>query len=364
MYDPITNLAVSTVATAPSPATSGTTIVIATGHGSRFPDPSTDGAFNLIISPASGMPDPSNTEIVRCTARSSDTLTVTRAQEGTTARTIVTGDYVKLGVTKKTITDLSDRIHIGASAPATPSDGDLWYDSDDTSYDDGNSFVYNETPSGTVNSSNTVFDTANNYIAGTIQVYRDGQLMKGGGDDYTETDSNTITFTTAPTTGSVLLVHYQQAVSVSGNADTLDGSHLSEIFPTGIGAWTSFTPSLTNVTIGNGTLTGYYCQIGKTVFMRILLRFGSTTSITGSYIQIGTPSTAATYSSATAGIIGQVKMLDGGTGVYLGAYGSQGNVWAFGAASSYTNIVDVTASIPHTWAVNDEILISAAYEVA
>jgi len=89
------------------------------------------------------------------------------------------------------------------------------------------SFVTNETPTGLVNGSNTAFDTANNYVGGTLQVFRDGQLMKGGGDDYTETDSNTFTFTTAPLTGSVLLVSYQQAVTVTGNADTVDGFNAS-----------------------------------------------------------------------------------------------------------------------------------------
>lgn len=87
------------------------------------------------------------------------------------------------------------------------------------------SWVFNETPSGSVNGSNTIFDTASTYVAGSIQVYRDGQLMKGGGADYTETDSNTITFTTAPISGSVLLVHYQMSTATFGNADTLDGFH-------------------------------------------------------------------------------------------------------------------------------------------
>lgn len=88
-----------------------------------------------------------------------------------------------------------------------------------------NSFIIGETPSGTVNGSNAAFDTASNYVAGSIQVYRDGQRMVGGGADYTETDSNTITFTTAPVTGSVIKVDYQTSTGTSGNADTVDTYH-------------------------------------------------------------------------------------------------------------------------------------------
>ena len=88
-----------------------------------------------------------------------------------------------------------------------------------------NSWITNETPSGTVNGSNAAFDTASNYVAGSIQVYRDGQRMVGGGADYTETDSNTITFTTAPVTGSVIKVDYQTTTGTSGNADTVDTYH-------------------------------------------------------------------------------------------------------------------------------------------
>jgi hypothetical protein len=91
------NLAVTSVATAPSPETSGTTLVVTAGHGARFPDPAADGSFPLVIWPAGA--DPGNAEIALCTARSSDTFTITRAQEGSTARTVVIGDQVMLAVT-------------------------------------------------------------------------------------------------------------------------------------------------------------------------------------------------------------------------------------------------------------------------
>jgi hypothetical protein len=104
--DALENFAYSLVATAPSPATTGTSLVVTTGEGGLFPDPSTDGPFNLIVWPGDGSePSATNTEIVRVTARSTDTLTIDREEEGTTARTIVVGDRVSLAITKKMLTD-------------------------------------------------------------------------------------------------------------------------------------------------------------------------------------------------------------------------------------------------------------------
>jgi len=43
-------------------------------------------------------------------------------------------------------------------------------------------------------------------------------------------------------------------------------------------AWTSWTPTWTNITIGNATVNGKYKQIGKTVFARLDVTFGTTSS--------------------------------------------------------------------------------------
>lgn len=102
-FDARANLAVSTVATAPTPASSGTSLVMATGHGSRCPAV----PFDLAVT-ASGasIPDPSNTELVRVTDRTSDTLTVTRAQHGTTARSIGVGDTLAVVVTARAFAEV------------------------------------------------------------------------------------------------------------------------------------------------------------------------------------------------------------------------------------------------------------------
>ena len=98
------NFAYSTIATAPDPPTSGTSLIVQTGHGSRFPTV----PFNALIWPRAVQPTVDNAEIVRVTAISSDTFTITRAQEGTSARTHENNAQIAQTITAKTLTDIED----------------------------------------------------------------------------------------------------------------------------------------------------------------------------------------------------------------------------------------------------------------
>jgi len=100
------NFPISAVATAPSPATSGTSLVVTSGHGARFPSV----PFKAVIWPTASNPDPSNAEIVTVTNVSTDTLTITRAQESSTARTVVVGDQIAAVLTAAMWDLLNSRI--------------------------------------------------------------------------------------------------------------------------------------------------------------------------------------------------------------------------------------------------------------
>ena len=73
----------ATGALASGTSNSATSLTLSTGQGALFPTPSGGDWFLLTLTQATG-PE-SSWEIVKCTARSGDTLTVVRAQEGTTA---------------------------------------------------------------------------------------------------------------------------------------------------------------------------------------------------------------------------------------------------------------------------------------
>ncbi len=110
-----------------------TSIVLDTDEGAKLPGPSTDGQFNLVWWNSTDFPDPAddpNREIVRCTARSTDTLTVVRDQEGSGASTKNEGGktyHMILGLTKKMMDDIKtkkanvpDRIEEETTNEVTP----------------------------------------------------------------------------------------------------------------------------------------------------------------------------------------------------------------------------------------------------
>ena len=101
MADAHKNFPYSTVATAPSPTDTGTSLTLAAGGGALMPSV----PFNAVIWPVSVQPLASNAEIVRVTAISTDTITIIRIQESTSARTVVVGDQFAASITAKTLND-------------------------------------------------------------------------------------------------------------------------------------------------------------------------------------------------------------------------------------------------------------------
>jgi hypothetical protein len=111
MFDPIKNFAISEVDPFNSSATE-----ITVDSAAKFPDPDTDGNFNLVVWNAtdydSSAEDP-NVEIIRVTGLDNNTFTITRAQEGTTATNHNTsGKTYKIArvLTEKDLEDLQDAV--------------------------------------------------------------------------------------------------------------------------------------------------------------------------------------------------------------------------------------------------------------
>lgn len=88
-----------------------TTMTVASGHGARFPSASVASGnyFYVTLIKSSGV-----TEIVKVTDRSTDTFTIVRSQDGTTATTFTAGDRVELRPVAALFNELPNRLLITA----------------------------------------------------------------------------------------------------------------------------------------------------------------------------------------------------------------------------------------------------------
>lgn len=114
MPDTHKNFAYSLVATAPSPASSGTSLIVTAAQGALFPAV----PFNATIWPTGVQPLSTNAEIVTVTAIATDTFTIVRAQEGSSARTVVIGDQIAATITVKALTDAERTAMLSTAPPA------------------------------------------------------------------------------------------------------------------------------------------------------------------------------------------------------------------------------------------------------
>nr|DAF59487.1 MAG TPA: tail fiber protein [Podoviridae sp. ctU557] len=73
--------------------TKATSLVLQSGYGASMPKV----PFYLTLTPATQLSTQGNSEIVLVTGRTSDTLTITRAQKNTTAKSFAVGDIVAAG---------------------------------------------------------------------------------------------------------------------------------------------------------------------------------------------------------------------------------------------------------------------------
>lgn len=127
-------------------------------------------------------------------------------------------------------------------------------------------------------------------------------------------------------------------------------------------AWKVFTPAITGVTLGNGTLTGRYKVSGKTVNFRIFFEMGSSSAITGGIgLGLPVPANMDAYDTADS-IIAQASLRVGS--LYEG--GLRINTSSLGALLRRTGDTYSTTSstAPGTWATGDTITIVGSYEAA
>jgi hypothetical protein len=155
-------------------------------------------------------------------------------------------------------------------------------------------------------------------------------------------------------------------IGTTGQVMTVAAGVPSWATPSGASyTWTSYTPTWTGLTTGNGSLNSCdYLQVGKIMFYRGVFQFGSTTSVTASAFA---PSLPAAMSMENRENVGQIRLHDSGTNTFAGF----ASVWSNALESnvvrlsgSYTDALQLTATVPFTWTTNDLYIWFLTYKVA
>ena len=153
-----------------------TTITVASGQGALFPSLSSGDYFYATLIDSSN-----NIEIVKVTGRASDTFTVVRGQESTTARSYIGGDKISLNVTAYALNNFAGQ------------------DKDNT-FTGANTFSGNITSSGT-----NAFSGTNNFTGAVtfsnVPTFGGGALpvANGGTGVDTATGTGSVVLANSPT---------------------------------------------------------------------------------------------------------------------------------------------------------------------
>jgi hypothetical protein len=130
----------------------------------------------------------------------------------------------------------------------------------------------------------------------------------------------------------------------------------------GIGETTSFTPTWTGLTVGNGTLnSATYVRVQNLVYVQVTFTLGSTSAVTGN-IFISPPVATA---NGNQNAIGVGLMADASTGAIFTTTSSLagGGIQTLltVASGTYTTTTSASATAPMTWTTGDVITFCATY---
>lgn len=160
----------------------------------------------------------------------------------------------------------------------------------------------------------------------------------------------------ASTTASM----YWQIVSTGTNIIYIDDIYVGPDLNLAVGSlanmtdWIAYTPTLTNVTVGNGTSTARYRRVGDSIEIAYHLQWGSTTSFSGT---IGISPPSGLVIDSTKSLIGENSVV--GVAYCEDGSGAPTREIAFVHALSTTNFrfinggSNLSGSIPFTWANGD-----------
>ena len=136
-----------------------------------------------------------------------------------------------------------------------------------------------------------------------------------------------------------------------------------------IGDYDSWSPTLTNVTLGNGTVNAHYAVVNEIVHFEIEFQVGSTTSFSSTSMQFSLPSDAQYGGGMQYAIAGGGWAFPTGSSIWsiqTVVIQSTNRVVPYAMISNgtYTQPAAVRNTIPDTWNSSGKMFMSGTYRGA
>jgi hypothetical protein len=196
--------------------------------------------------------------------------------------------------------------------------------------------------------------TLGNAIDTTMGTMVPKSLVDAKGDLIAATAADTVARLAVGTNDYVLTADSAQSTGMKWAA-----------IPASAVTYTTWTPTYSGFTLGNGTLVARYGTSGKFVTFTLGIQLGSTSSVTGR-IKFSLPKTPK---NTTLNIEQYcfTAFLKAGVDIYYGATeltSTQGDVFAMLTNGTYASRTGTDTTVPFTWATDDVIQITGVYEEA
>jgi len=202
---------------------------------------------------------------------------------------------------------------------------------------------------------------ATSYIDGVAEddastsAKRDGSIVFGTRLNGSFTDQVKIT-----SQGNIAILNSGQGIDFSATSGT-GTSELFDDYEEG-----TFTPAWDNLTVGNAPSNlGRYTKVGRIVTIEVYLKWGSTTSASGSFVINNLPF----FSASDQRPYGVGNILDFGArnysaSCYVNTSATSLVPVAQSTAHSYSSNSTLSATVPMTWTTDDQLRLSVTYTAA
>jgi hypothetical protein len=126
------------------------------------------------------------------------------------------------------------------------------------------------------------------------------------------------------------------------------------------GEYTSFTPSFTNLTVGNGTVSAGFSVFNKILFCTVSVTLGST-SIVGDPVRMTVPGSLS-INTTSQKVLGQATLEDTGIATYMGVVqvtnATTVGLFVQNASTTYTTLNTVNGTRPFASFNGDQFIFS------